>query len=420
MSTGTDGISTGAATAHGRANTVGGGTDAADTAPLAATPADLVAAPPAGPGDGAPRGRGRDRYLDLLRALALLRVMVYHVFGWAWLTVLFPSMGVMFALAGALTARSLQRPGGSARKVVASRVRRLLPPLWVFSAVLLGVLFLGFGWRPEGAWGWAGMLDYLVPVGAPPYPEQVGSESGLLDATWVMEGAGPLWYLRAYLWFVVASPLLLRLFRRAPWPTLLAPLALTGVFGTGLVEIPGETGEVVKDFCVYGGCWILGFAHENGALARVPRYVSVSAASTTMALGLWWASGHQGEDRWDLNDIAPAQALWSFGFVVILLVYAPVWTELPGRLRRWDGLVTLANNRAVTVYLWHNLLITLTFPLLDLFGVGDAWSLPGSFLLLVPSLALVVLAFGWVEDVAAGRRIRPWPTGRTRRRSAVR
>ncbi|MCF2434456.1 hypothetical protein LV779_04575 [Streptomyces thinghirensis] len=32
---------------------------------------------------------GRDRYLDLLRSIALVRVVVYHLFGWAWLSVVF-------------------------------------------------------------------------------------------------------------------------------------------------------------------------------------------------------------------------------------------------------------------------------------------------------------------------------------------
>ena len=90
-----------------------------------------------------------------------------------------------------------------------------------------------------------------------------------------------------------------------------------------------------------------------------------------MAFGLWWASGHLGPDGWDLNDIPLAQAAWSFGFVVILLQYSPSWQELPGRLARWDKLVTLSNNRAVTIYLWHNLLIMATVPIIDL-----AYSLP--------------------------------------------
>ncbi|MFE1861322.1 acyltransferase family protein [Streptomyces anandii] len=377
-----------------------------------------------------PRG-GRDRYLDLLRALALVRVVVYHLFGWGWLTILFPSMGVMFALAGSLMARSLNRP---ALSVIRGRLRRLLPPLWCFAAVLVP-LMLYAGWNPArdpdlgGLTGLPKLLDYLVPVGAPPYPEHLGSDSGLLDPTWPDDAAGPLWYLRAYLWFVVASPVLLWAFRRAPWPTLLAPLALTAVVGTGLVTVPGETGEAITDFAVYGSCWILGFAHHEGALKQVPRYIAVSSSALLMAVGLWWASGHRGPDGWDLNDIPFAQATWSFGVVVILLQYSPSWTELPGRLRRWDGPITLANNRAVTVYLWHNALITAAVPLLD-----QAYNLPfmqsdtatslldktypfWTFALVWPLIALAVLTFGWIEDLAAKRKPRLWPNGRERRRS---
>ncbi|BFO22009.1 hypothetical protein SHKM778_83970 [Streptomyces sp. KM77-8] len=147
-----------------------------------------------------------------------------------------------------------------------------------------------------------------------------------------------------------------------PWPTLLAPLGLTAIVGTGLVTIPGELGNAVRDFAVYGGCWIIGFAHHDGMLKKIPRYVSVSCAFLVMAFGLWWASNHLGSSGWDLNDIPMANAAWSFGFVVILLQYSPSWSELPGRLANWDKMVTLSNNRAVTIYLWHNMLIMATFP----------------------------------------------------------
>ncbi|MFE0960014.1 acyltransferase family protein [Streptomyces fungicidicus] len=373
----------------------------------------------------APRKPGRDRYLDLLRSIALVRVVVYHLFGWAWLTVLFPSMGVMFALAGSLMARSLKRPAAG---VIRSRVRRLLPPLWVFSAVVLAMMFAN-GWNPSedpdhgGTWGLIELFNYIVPIGAPPYPWQIGSKSGLLEDTWAVQAAGVLWYLRAYLWFVLASPLLLWLFRKAPWPTLLAPLGLTAIVGTGLVTIPGETGNAVSDFAVYGGCWVLGFAHHDGLLKQIPRYVSVSCASLIMAFGLWWASNHLGPDGWDLNDIPLAQATWSFGFVVILLQYSPSWQELPGRLAKWDKLVTLSNNRAVTIYLWHNLLIMATVPIIDLAyelpfmqseravaaldGAYTIWM----FALVWPLIGLMVLAVGWVEDIAAKRKPRLWPNG---------
>ncbi|MET8981172.1 acyltransferase [Streptomyces sp. NPDC004539] len=390
-------------------------------------------APATRPAPDSPARPGRDRYLDLLRSLALVRVVLYHLFGWAWLTVLFPSMGVMFALAGSLMARSLGRP---ALGVIRGRLRRLLPPLWLFGAVVVTMMLMA-GWNPAGdpdrgrVWGLVELFDYVVPVGAPPYPWQLGSPSGLLEQTWAVQAAGPLWYLRAYLWFVIASPLFLWAFRRAPWPTLLAPLALTAVVGTGVVRIPGETGNAVTDFGVYGACWVLGFAHHDGVLARIPRYLAVSAASAVMAFGLWWASGHQGPDGWDLNDIPLAQACWSLGFVVILLQYSPSWRELPGRLRRWDRLVTLSNNRAVTIYLWHNLLILATVPILD-----QAYSLPflddtpGTalldssytvlmFLLVWPLIGLTILATGWIEDLAANRRPRLWPDGGGARRGAA-
>ncbi|GAA2527302.1 MULTISPECIES: acyltransferase family protein [Streptomyces] len=390
--------------------------------------AEPAPAPDPAAAPAAPEKPGRDRYLDLLRSIALVRVVVYHLFGWAWLTVLFPSMGVMFALAGSLMARSLNRPAVS---VVRGRLRRLLPPLWAFAAVVLTMMFLN-GWNPAkdpdhgDTWGLIGLFNYLVPIGAPPYPWHIGSPSGLLEDTWAVQAAGPLWYLRAYLWFVLASPLLLWLFRRAPWPTLLAPLGLTAVVGTGLVTIPGETGNAVTDFAVYGGCWVLGFAHQEGLLKQIPRYVSVSCASLVMAFGLWWASNHLGPDGWDLNDIPLAQATWSFGFVVILLQYSPSWRELPGRLKRWDRLVTLSNNRAVTIYLWHNLLIMATIPIVDLLyrlpfmqsergveALSSTYTI-WMFALVWPLIGLMVLAVGWVEDLAAKRRPRLWPNGAKR------
>ncbi|MFC9946115.1 acyltransferase family protein [Streptomyces pratensis] len=398
-------------------------------------PASTVSAPAASPEQGAaaetPASRakpGRDRYLDLLRAVALVRVVVFHLFGWAWLTVLFPSMGVMFALAGSLMARSLARPAGS---VIRSRLRRLLPPMWAFSLIIVPVMF-ALSWKPireEGLWWFIKLGSYLFPLGSPPFPEESGSTGGWLELSWADQAAGPLWYIRAYLWFVLASPLLLKAFRRLPWVTLLAPIGLTAVIGTGLVTVPGTFGEGLVDFAVFGSCWILGFAHNDGLLKEIPRYLAVSSAAIVMGFGLWWASGHLTEEGWNLDEIPLAQATWSLGFCAILLVYAPSWQKLPGRLAGWDSLVTLANNRAVTIYLWHNLLLMAAAHLVD-----QLWSVPWfgdtfdtyieqsyEVLILIaiwPLIGLAILAFGWVEDVAAKRRPRLWPNGAGRTRGA--
>ncbi|MGC5342146.1 acyltransferase family protein [Streptomyces sp. DT24] len=386
---------------------------------MTATATEPAPEPPEAPAP--PKKGGRDRYLDLLRAVALVRVVVFHLFGWAWLTVLFPSMGVMFALAGSLMARSLARPAWG---VIRGRMRRLLPPMWAFSLCVVPVMF-ALSWKPvreEGIWWFIKLGCYIFPVGSPPYPWENGSEGGFLEQSWADQAAGPLWYIRAYLWFVLASPLLLKAFRKLPWATLLAPVALTAVIGTGVVTIPGATGEAVGDFAVFGACWILGFAHNDGLLKKIPRYISVSSAAIMMAFGLWWASGHLTEEGWNLDEIPLAQATWSLGFCVILLQYAPSWQKLPGRLAAWDSLVTLANNRAVTIYLWHNLLFMGTSLIID-----QLWSVPwvgdhlgtyidasGNVLMLIliwPLIGMAILLFGWVEDVAAKRRPRLWPNG---------
>lgn len=369
----------------------------------------------------APDG-GRDRYLDLLRAVALVRVVAYHCFGGALFGLLFPSMGVMFALAGSLVARSLDRR--PAAGVLRSRTRRLLLPLWAYALTVLALLFWQ-GWRPvtDDGGSWGSLLLWFVPVADPPYPDSLGDGTGLLDPGWSYETGVTLWYVRAYFWFVLLSPLLLRAFRALPGPVLLAPLALLAVLELELVPLPVPEAAAAPlwDVATYGSCWLLGFAHHDGLLRRVPHRVVWTAAPAVMAGGLCWALGHADGPGWELEEFSAAQALWSFGFTAMLLRISPAWRTLPRGLRFLDPLVTLLNNRALTVYLWHNLLLVPVWVLLGLLYDVEAlaqsvpWLLGSSltaFALLWVLLAAVCLAVGWVEDVAARRPVRRWPDGR--------
>src|SRR4051812_32342363 len=56
----------------------------------------------------------RDRYFDTLRAAAIVRVVLYHAFPFAALELVFPSMGVMFALGGSLMVKSIDRSAAGA------------------------------------------------------------------------------------------------------------------------------------------------------------------------------------------------------------------------------------------------------------------------------------------------------------------
>ncbi|MGW0282357.1 acyltransferase family protein [Streptomyces sp. NPDC003236] len=363
----------------------------------------------------------RDRYFDLLRAIALFRVVFYHLMGWAWLPVVFPSMGVMFALAGNLMARSLKRP---AAQVVRSRLRRLLPPLWLLGAVgVTGMVLQGWSPGDDGhpGWWWLHLGFWILPVSDPPYAEGLRGVHGVLGEYWGGELAGPLWYIRAYLWFVLLSPFLLKALRALPWATVLSPIVLSAAFEFGYLNLPGERiPSALTDFSTFGACWILGMAHQEGVLKRLPGYVVPSVAPAVAALGLWYALTHGFRQGHDLDDIPFAQSLWSFATVLLLLHVSPSWTRWPRRLRPFDRLITLLNSRAVTIYLWHNLCILVAATLWDRLWQFDVLDLHFSWLLESPwpvlaitwmFIASCVVWFGWVEDVAARREPRLWPDG---------
>jgi peptidoglycan/LPS O-acetylase OafA/YrhL len=340
----------------------------------------------------------RNRYLDLLRAAAIVRVVVYHLFGWPWLSLLLPAMGVMFALAGSLTAASLdRRPAGP---VITSRLRRLLPPLWLLALFAVPVMLVT-GWAQEEGehpFSVARLAFWILPLGDPP-----GSDRAV-DA-WE-----PLWYLRAYVWFVLLSPLLYAAWKRVGWLAVAAPIGLLVVLDLTGFGLPETADAALWDFGTYGACWIAGFAHHDGRLARVRPAVLVPAAVVLGAAALYWLSGHVGAVGYDLNEVAEAQALWSLAFVLLVLRWRPPMGWL-ARVRPLDGVVTLLNARAVTVYLWHNIAIAAVWPILTIVALDDlgGWDGPVDLVAALLLTGVALLAFGWAEDLAARRPPRLWP-----------
>ncbi|MGW3127158.1 acyltransferase family protein [Streptomyces sp. NPDC001123] len=336
----------------------------------------------------------RDRYFDTLRAVALIRVVTYHTFGWAWCGMVFPSMGIMFGLAGTLMAKSLERP---AFKVVKSRLRRLLPPFW-FWGFFVVLAMLIHDWMPGRQ-----IVYWIVPLGDPP-----GNAWG--EQAWEI-----LWYLRTYLWFVLLSPALLWIFRKAPIPVLLLSLAPILVLNFVWSGPDNRFGSALWDLSTYLFCWILGFAHRDGVLQRMKPALVVVGSLAAVGYGGWYAFSHQADfGTYDLDENPLAQAFWSAGFVMLLMwakAYFKIdfaWLTRYGKL---DRTVTIFNARAVTIYLWHEIALVLAVPLIDqmwnvpafekwlpldsqwfMFGVG--WIL----------IAVFVVACGWVEDVAAKKK----------------
>jgi peptidoglycan/LPS O-acetylase OafA/YrhL len=336
----------------------------------------------------------RDRYFDVLRVLAIVRVSVFHMFPFVILELAFPSMGVMFALAGSLIANSLTRKPHPLT-VIRGRVRRLLPALWVLAAVVVPAMFL-VGWEQKPPlWH---LITWLIPFADPP------------SSTFGTQAAEVLWYLVTYLWLVLLSPILLRLYRKARLVTILLPVAAMAALTVWPVWPGDAVQEVVTDVLVFAACWIIGFAHRDGTLRRVPAPIVIPLAVACVAGTVYWSHTHP--DAGGLKYIPVAYAVYNIGFVLALLRWNPSLTWLSRRpaLTKW---VSLINARAVTIYLWNNIAIALCYPLGD---AVEVWRLGRFFevgyaLTALAVLCNAVLLFGWVEDLAARRKPRflPWP-----------
>jgi peptidoglycan/LPS O-acetylase OafA/YrhL len=334
----------------------------------------------------------RSSYVDTLRALAIVRVYLHHTLWISWLTTLFPSMWVMFALAGLLTARSIDR--GGARRTVRARFRRALPPLWGLAIVAVPLMLLQ-GWPRDQAspLNWPDLLYWIVPLANPP------------TSSWAGAFALGLWYLRAYLWFVLLSPMLLWAFRRWPISTLITPLLVAMLIKSPIASLPtGRFSDVIDTVAIYGTAWILGFARHTGHLERISARVCGLAAAALAVGGLAWGLAAGSPDGWPFSD-QMAEALWGTAFVLVVLRWHPDM----GWLRQRPGLekaIAFLNSRAVTIYVWHLPVLFATGTLLGLVGVGTS-GMNGRFAAMCLGaglLAITVAATGWIEDLAARRR----------------
>lgn len=352
---------------------------------------------PARPSSGA-----RDRYFDVLRFLCIIWVVVYHIFSTeAWLG-FWPAMGLLFAISGSLMVRSLDR---GALKTIKNRLQRLLPVLWL--AGLIGVpLMFWHGWPSDERPPLWRLVFWLFPLSDPP-----GSQ-------WASSLTEPLWYMRSIVWFILLSPLLLILFRWYPKVMIAIPLAVMIGMAFGKIGFgwAGELGEgVLTDGFTFLSLWLLGFAHREGMLQKIPVWAAVAVGSVLAVVATLWAFTHQEEGSYDFNVIPAGQAIFSFGIVLILLRFAPKFSWV-GNHRALDRLITIVNGRAMVIYLWHNVAIELSYPLGDkvgVWGVGEKIGLAGhgeavgTAICAVIAVLLTIVgmfAFGWIEDVAAQRR----------------
>jgi CubicO group peptidase (beta-lactamase class C family)/peptidoglycan/LPS O-acetylase OafA/YrhL len=347
--------------------------------------------------------RDRERALDALRAIALVRVVLWHTYGNAAITYVIAAVPTMFFVTGSLFAKSAERR--PVAEVVRNRVRRIFVPLWAFSAVCL--LAMSIAHRVDGTVAtdvpWRGMWLWFIPLADPN-----GSpwEGGHLSA--------PLWFVRAMLWVLLAAPLLLTAARRSP--ALLLAGCATAILALDLVgrhpswriaalpDLVWQSGDVA----LYAMFFTLGVLHRWGTFRhlRSPHLGGIALASAV--LGAAWITT-QPVPKHVVNNSHPAHLFVGLAWLAVALAALPS-LERAAAMRPFEGAISLLSQRSFTIYLWHPAGIVISFV-----AIGRVDRLPFGYwstALLLGTLAvtsLLVIIFGSIEDVASRKAIRWWP-----------
>ena len=327
----------------------------------------------------------RDRTLDVIRAVATVRVVVFHTSGearWSWVA----AMPLMFFVGGALFAASLDRR--SAREVLPQRLRRIIIPLWVWGLLVAVTLTAAGSWTTGPWWGIPGFLVPILPAVGP------GKAGDPLYWTWM-----GLWYINAYIVFMLVGVPLRKLQQRAPRATLM--LLFGPVLISGLTRIP-TIGALTANL----GFWVVGYLYHDNRHRLPSTFKLASVAVCSGAAGLAYALAITGTHV-TVTAIPILTATIGLAWVAAALAAGPL-------LRRAltfplvDRTVEFIQQRAMTIYLWHAAAIGLAGAMAVRFPLIRS-SMSTRVAIVLVFTFLFTLAIGWVEDFAANRQLRLWP-----------
>ena len=330
--------------------------------------------------------RQRDRFLDVVRAGAILAVVSQHWVmpvlsysggnlatgnalatpGWWLITWLSQVMPLVFFAGGAANLISFRRTT-SPRTWLAQRLRRLLTPVLPLVAV------------------WLVVPDFLRGMGIPEQPLQVASAIA----------AQLLWFLAVYVLVVLLTPLMATAHRR--WG-LKVPLVMTAA-GV-LVDLArfNDLGYLGYANAVF--VWVavhqLGFHYAEGRLGTLTRRAALTMSAggfgitaLMVAFGPYPASmiGMPGAP---VSNMSPPTVLLVFlavGQIGLLLAFRPQLNALAGRASIGSALSWLGA-RFMSIYLWHMPALIVVAGV-TVYGLGYATPVPGSVLWLVMAPAWV-------------------------------
>ncbi|MFF5991964.1 acyltransferase family protein [Prauserella flavalba] len=332
--------------------------------------------------------RTRDRFLDIVRALAILGVVVQHwampvldysggaittgnaltAPGWWAITWLSQVMPLVFFAGGAANLISLRR-ASSTRDWLAARLRRLLLPVLPLFAV------------------WLVVPTVLHDLGVPEQPVAI---AGAIAAQL-------LWFLAVYLLTILATPLLAAAHRRFG---LAVPFALAAA--AALVDVARFDGVPLVGYANAVFVWLavhqLGFHYAEGRLGTLsPRAaLGMSAAGfgvTALFVGFGpYAASMIGMPGAPVSNMSPPTACLvslAVGQVGLVLAAKKALNRLAER-PAVSGVLGWVGPRFMSIYLWHMPALVVVSGVLVL-ALGYATPVPGSLLWLAALPAWLTL-----------------------------
>jgi hypothetical protein len=346
----------------------------------------------------------RDRYVDLLRVLAISAVVYGHwliavvayrdghldadylllvVPSTQYFTWLFQVMPVFFLVGGyanAASLRSAQRHGASAADWLRVRWRRLLGP----TLVLVGC--------------WIALALVL---------SLAGLDRGLI-LTGVLHALGPLWFLGIYIFVVGAAPVTMRLHDRYGWRVVAALITLAAA--TDVAHLAFKVPLIGWTNCAW--VWLamhqLGYCWQDQTLLASHWRGWALLVGGAVAFGLLVVPGPYPISMVDRANTAPptvallALGLFHTGLVLVLRSTVSRWLQRP---RVWMTVAT-ANAVVMTLYLWHVtalVLVVLAFVLPGVWPNARAgsllwWTLRPLWLMMLTAATIPIVAlFSRVE-----------------------
>ena len=375
---------------------------AAAPAPEALSVAALVDATPA----------SRDRYVDFLRALSIVIVVLWHwVFSitqwnddgslgmpnpigdipglWivTWVLQIMPVFFFVGGFANLASFEAVERKGGGARQFIAGRLRRLGKPIGIYVAIW----FVG---------------DLVARAMLPGY-------TGVTH--WGMVVFVPLWFLGVYTGVVLLAPVTARLHRSGRELTIVAMVAILVVAELGRLRFGIGALGLFTSAMVWLFVHQLGYFWRDGTLVGSNRRLwalvvgGLAALIVLTNLGVYPHSmvSLQGEssNMFPTTPCIAALAVFQVGIVLLLRNRAEAW--LAGR-RAWSATVAV-NAVAMTVFTWHMTALVAAIGIYQWLGyelgteadAGWWWQRP--LWLLLPGLFLAVLVAVFARFELPGR-----------------